>query len=249
MATRKPLILVVDDDRGLLKLLKRDLEMEDYQVATASDGETGLRMIRDREPDLVLLDILMPGLDGFEVCELARRFSEVPIIMLTARSQVESISRGLEIGADDYVVKPFGHAELVARIQSVLRRYRYREEMPQAPFRAGGLHIDFSRRLVTVEGRAVRLPPTEYRILCVLARNADRVVTHEQLLSEVWGKGARRKVHGLQVATNRLREKIGDDPTDPRYIFTRSGVGYMLSTRDTIAARGRSGKSPTTGKS
>ena len=228
MASRKPLILVVDDDRGLLKLVRRDLELEDYGVITASDGKTGLQLIEDEEPTLIILDVMMPGLDGFQVCERTRDFSAVPIIMLTAKSRLQDVVNGLDIGADDYVIKPFGTDELLARVKAVLRRSKFPEQMVQPPFTSGNLHIDFAQHRVTLGEKEVILTPTEYRLLCLLACNAGRVLTQDQLLTEVWGWQYHGDVHILQVAVNRLRKKIEDDPNNPKYIATRSGIGYIF---------------------
>ena len=228
MPYRKLLVLVVDDDPGLLKLVRVNLEMEGYSVVTALDGKAALQLINDEEPALILLDIMMLGMDGFQVCESVREFSEVPIIMLTARGRPEDIVHGLDIGADDYVIKPFSINELLARVKAVLRRKKFPEEMPQPPFTSGELCIDFSGRQVTVAGKEVVLPPTEYRILCLLARNAGRVITQDHLLTEIWGQEYRGDTHTLQVAIARLRKKIGDDPSNLKYILTRPGIGYTF---------------------
>lgn len=229
MASRKPLILVVDDDPGLLKLMKRDLLSDGYRAITASDGKTGLQLIEDEEPTLVILDVMMPGLDGFEVCQRVRRFSNVPIIMLTAKGRLEDVVHGLDIGADDYVTKPFGIDALLSRIRAVLRRTKFTEEMPQPSFTSGGLSIDFARHRVTLDGKQVVLTATEYRLLCLLACNVGTVLAQDHLLSEVWGWEYRGDTHLLQVAVNRLRKKIDDDPGKPKYIFTRPGIGYIFS--------------------
>ena len=195
---------------------------------TASDGKTGLQLIEDEDAALVLLDIIMPGLDGFQVCERTRHFSNVPIIMLTAKSRIEDVVNGLDTGADDYVTKPFGTDELLARVKATLRRSRFPEEMVQPPFTSGKLHIDFAQHRVTLDEKEVILTSTEYRLLCLLACNAGRVLTQDQLLTEVWGWQYHGDVHILQVAVNRLRKKIGDDPNNPKYIATRSGIGYIF---------------------
>jgi len=228
MPIRKPLIVAVDDDARVLKLITYELEPEGYRVITARDGERGLQAIADEEPALVLLDVMMPNLDGFEVCRRVREFSDVPIVMLTARGRTEDIVNGLEAGADDYVIKPFSIDELLARMKAVLRRAKLPEEMPQPSFMAGKLCIDFSRHRVTLDGEEVVLPPTQYRVLCLLARHAGKVVTHEQILTDVWGWEYQSDSHVLQIAMNRLRKNIGDDPTKPTYIVTRSGIGYMM---------------------
>ena len=228
MPYRKLLVLVVDDDPGLLKLVRVNLEMEGYSVITALDGETALQLTNDEKPALILLDIMMPGMDGFQVCEYVRQTSEVPIIMLTAKGRQEEIVHGLDIGADDYVVKPFGVKELLSRVKAVLRRKKFPKEMPQPLFTSGELCIDFSGHQVTVDGKEVVLPPTEYRVLCLLARNAGRVITLNYLLAEIWGDKYLGDIHILQVAIARLRKKIGDDASNPKYIFTRPGIGYTF---------------------
>jgi len=229
MPSRKPLILVIDDDPGLLKLMKRDLLSDGYRAITASDGKTGLQLIEDEQPTLVLLDVMMPGLNGFQVCQRARRFSDVPIIMLTAKGRLEDVVHGFDIGADDYVVKPFCVEQLLARVKAVLRRAKFPEKMVRPLFTSGELAIDFALHRVTLDGKVVILTTTEYRLLCLLACNAGMVLTQDQLLTEVWGWQYHGDSHILQVAVNRLRKKIDDDPGKPKYISTRSGIGYIFS--------------------
>ena len=228
MSRLAPRILVIDDDPGLLKLVSRDLKMEGYGVITAGDGKAGLQIIQDEKLDLVLLDIMMPGMDGFQVCQSVREFSDMPVIMLTARGQTEDVTHGLDLGADDYIKKPFRTTELVARVKAVLRRFRFPEEIPQPPFILGGLRIDFSSHVVSVDGEEVLLTPTDYRLLCLLVRNAGRVMTQDQLLTEIWGWEYIGETHLLQVAMNRLRKKIGDQIPNSRYIVTRPGIGYVF---------------------
>ena len=228
MPTQENSILVVDDDPGLLKLMRHTLEMEGYDVTTASDGKTGLQLIEDEQPSLVLLDIMMPGMDGFQVCQRVRKYLKVPIIMLTAKSRVDDMVQGFDVGADDYVTKPFGTDELVARVKTILRRTGSQDRMRRSPFTSDGLRIDFANRQVTIDGKEVILTPTEFRVLCPLAANAGRVITHNQLLSEVWGWEQRGNPHILKTFVARLRKKMGDDPSKPKYIVTRPGVGYMF---------------------
>lgn len=228
MSFLKPLVLVVDDDPGLVKLLKGVLEVEGFRVATAGDGKRALQLIDDEEPDLVLLDIMMPGMDGFQVCEHIRKSSGVPIIMLTAKASPEDMVHGLDLGADDYVIKPFGIGELLARVKAVLRRTKYPEEIVRLSFASGKLCIDFTRHQVTLAGEEVVLTPIEYRVLCLLARNAGKVITHSYLLSQVWGSQCAGDTHLLQVAVARIRKKIGDDPGNPSYIVTRPHIGYAF---------------------
>ncbi len=228
MPHRKPVVLVVDDDPGILKLVSLNLELEGYQVLTANEGKLAVQIVENDQPTLVILDIMMAGMDGFQVCQRVREFSEVPIIMLTAKGRVEDVIHGLDVGADDYVVKPFSTDELLARVRAVLRRARFPEEMPQPPFAAGDLTIDFSRHQVNIDDTEVVLTPTEYRILCMLARNAGKALTQDQLLTEVWGQEYCGDTHILQVAVARLRKKLNDDPGSPKYILTRPGIGYMF---------------------
>lgn len=228
MPLQKSLIVVVDDDPGILKLVSLNLQLEGFSVITASDGKEALQLIRNSQPALVLLDIMMPVMDGFQTCERIREFSDVPIIMLTAKNGTEDIVRGLDMGADDYVVKPFSINELVARVKAVLHRTKFPQEVPQPTFLSGDLTIDFAQHQVKIADREIVLPPTEYRILCLLARNVGRVITHEQLLTEVWGREYRGDTHILQVAIARLRKRLGDDPGNPQYIATRPGIGYTF---------------------
>lgn len=230
MSDRTPLILVIDDDLALLKLMRRDLQLAGYRAITASNGKTGLQLIKNEEPTLVILDIMMPGLDGFQVCERIREFSPVPIIMLTAKGRPEDIIHGLEIGSDDYVTKPFSIEVVLARIKAVLRRAQFPEEMVRSTFTSGELSIDFSRHRVTLDKREIALTPTEYGILRLLACNAGSMVTHDHLLTEIWGLEYRGDTHILQAAVNRLRKKIGDTGSNRKYIITRSGVGYTLKS-------------------
>jgi DNA-binding response OmpR family regulator len=228
MSSRKPSILVVDDDPRILKLMKRDLQLEGYRVATATGGRIALQLIQDEEPDLIILDIMMPDMDGLQVCQRVRQFSQVPIIMLTAKAQSEDVIHGLEIGAEDYVVKPFSVDIVLARVKAVLRRTKFTEEMPQAVLTSGELHIDVAQHRVRLAGDEIKLTSTEYRLLCLLARNAGKVIPLDRLLTEVWGWQYRGDTHLLQVAINRLRKKLKDNPRSPRYIVTRSGIGYLF---------------------
>lgn len=228
MPNGRPLILVIDDDPALLKLMRRSLELDGYDVSTAADGKTGLQLIEDEEPALVLLDIMMPDVDGFRVCERVRSFLNVPIIMLTAKGRLEDMVHGFDVGADDYVTKPFSTDELLARVKTVLRRTTFPKRMPGPPFTSNGLRIDFANRQVTINGKEVILTPTEYRVLCPLALNAGRVITHDQLLTEVWGEEYRGNTYILKTFVSRLRKKIKDDPSNPKYIVTRPGIGYIF---------------------
>jgi len=228
MPSRGVSVLVVDDDERVLRLLQRILELEGYRVFTAGSGEAALNMFEQLNPDLVLLDIMMPGMDGLTVCQRIREFSDRPIIMVTAKGNDEEKVRGLDAGADDYVTKPFSAAVLVARIKAVLRRANLLVERPERVFRCGDLVIDPARRLVTVGGVEVRLTATEYALLSYLALNAGRLLTPDQILEKVWGDDYLGETHLLQVNIARLRRKLGDNARNAKYIVTRPGIGYMM---------------------
>ncbi len=228
MLLRKPLLLVVDDDPGLLHLVSHALEAAGYGVITAGDGVTALELVDSQSPSLVLLDVRMPGPDGFQVCQRIRDLTDIPIIMMTVENQDEAIVRGLNTGADDYIPKPFTTNELLARVKAVLRRTKFPEWMPKPIFTCGELSIDFAQHKIMVAEKEVRLTSTEYRILSLLARNAGRVLTQDQLLERVWGTEYRGDHHTLQAAVARLRQKIEDTPQKPKYIVTRRGIGYTM---------------------
>lgn len=234
MASKKTTILVADDDPQLLRLMARNLQMEGYEVITASDGQQTKEQIEQRVFDLVLLDVMMPKMDGFTVCRYVREFSSVPIIMVTARGQDQDKVRGLDLGADDYLAKPFSIEELLARVRSVLRRSQFTANQPspglQATITTGDLTIDFSQHMALLNGREIELTPTEYRLLASLAQNTGRILTQDTLLEQVWGPEYLGESHLLQVNINRLRHKIEEDPTSPHYILTKVGVGYILAS-------------------
>jgi DNA-binding response OmpR family regulator len=233
MPAKRTTILTADDDPQLLRLVSRNLELEDYEVITASDGQQALERIETQMPDLVLLDVMMPKMDGFTVCQRVRAFSAVPIILITARGQDQDKVRGLDLGADDYLTKPFSVDELLARVRAVLRRTLFSAGEPthamNAMTRIGELVIDYRQRLVTAAGRELSLTPTEYRLLAYLAQNAGRIVTQDLLLERIWGAEYVGESHMLQVNINRLRRKIEPDPAHPRYILTKVGIGYQLT--------------------
>jgi DNA-binding response OmpR family regulator len=235
MPAKKTTILTADDDPQLLRLVARNLELEDYDVLTASDGKQALEQIEQHAPDLVLLDVMMPRMDGFTVTSRLRECSAVPIIIVTARGQDQDKVRGLDLGADDYLTKPFSIEELLARVRSVLRRAQFTvSEHTQAmrtTMTLGELTIDVAQHLVTMGGREMELTPTEYRILAYLAQNAGRVVTQDFLLEHVWGSEYVGEGHMLQVNINRLRRKIEPDPMHPNYILTKVGIGYLLAAQ------------------
>jgi len=232
MPGRKTTVLAVDDDVRVLRMMHRILEVEGYHVADASDGRTALDAIDEEDPDLILLDIMLPDTDGYTLCHRIREFSKAPVVMVTARGNDGEKILGFDAGADDYVTKPFSSLELVARVRAVLRRTALREERGSATFQFDDLTVDFARRRVTVAGQEADLTATEYRVLCYLAGNAGRVVTPDQILEHVWGEAYTGETHLLQVYIARLRRKIGDETKDPRYILTRPGIGYMMRKCD-----------------
>ncbi len=224
-------MLVVDDERRYRELLEMNLSRRGYRVLQAKDGLEALNAMEQEEPDLVILDLKLPDMDGYEVCRRIRERSTVPVIMLTARAEHEQKIRGLKLGADDYITKPFSAEELLARVEAVLRR----TEAARAPsghptFDGGELHIDFDQRRVTLRGGEVELSPGEYRLLVQLAANAGRVMVQDELLRRVWGPGYSGATALLQTAIRRLRRKIEDDPASPQYILTKRGVGYVFAT-------------------
>ena len=240
MPAKKTTILTADDDPQLLRLVARNLQLEGYDVITASDGKQALDEIETHAPDLVLLDVMMPKMDGFAVCQRVREFSVVPIIIITARGQDQDKVRGLDLGADDYLTKPFSVEELLARVRAVLRRAQFitneHSHALTTVATIGDLTVDFTQHLVTMNGKELVLTPTEYRILSYLAQNAGRVVTQDLLLEHVWGAEYVGEGHMLQVNINRLRRKIEPDATHPRYIMTKVGIGYLLAAHPDVSA-------------
>ena len=227
MKRGKPCILIVDDEPRYLWTIRMNMEARGYAVIEAQDGQTAIELALNEEPDLIMLDIRMPGMDGFEVCRRVREFSTVPIIMLTALAEDVNKVKGLGVGADDYVTKPFSSKELVARVQAVLRRVEFSDRVKsQSTVQAGDLRVDFVRRLVFVSGQEIHLTSTEYHLLCELIRHADRVLVPDSLLENVWGIGYEGQNHLLRQAIYRLRQKIEPNPKEPRFIQTRPGSGY-----------------------
>jgi two-component system KDP operon response regulator KdpE len=223
-------ILVVEDEPKLVRLMRAVLESAGHRVSAVPDGARALEQVALDPPDLVLLDLLLPGeLDGFAVCRRIREFSMVPVIMVTARAREEEKLRGFEAGADDYVTKPFSARELLARVSAVLRRTRVQADSPPV-VSLGELRIDLAAQRVTRDGEAVHLTPTEYRLLLALARRPGHVITHADLLAEVWGVEYRDEVDYLRTYIRYLRQKLEPDPSNPRYLLTQPGVGYLLAT-------------------
>ena len=226
---RDRLILVVDDEPRMISFMRMNLEIEGCRVISATNGREALEHARDDLPDVILLDIMMPGMDGFEVLRRLRESSSVPVIVLTAKDDEEDRIRGLELGADDYIGKPFSQRELASRIRAVLRRYLIQPPVQQTQLRIDDrLMIDFGKREVYVEGKPIALRPTEYRLLYHLVHNAGWVMSHETLLAKVWGPEYRDESHYLRLYVTYLRQKIEPDPAHPRYILTERGVGYRF---------------------
>ena len=224
-------ILVVDDEPDLVESVRLGfmLQWREVDVLSAADGEAAVDAIESAKPDIVLLDVGLPGRDGFEVLREIRQFSDVPVLMLTARDDALDKVKGLELGADDYVTKPFNHLELMARVKAVLRRHDMPAPTTRAPsFRAGDLEVDFARQEARLGGERLDLTPTEYKILYHLVRNAGHVLQHGTLLAKVWGREYVDEVDYIRVYIRRLREKLGDDPENPRYIRTERGLGYRF---------------------
>jgi len=222
-------ILIVDDDLAIIKFLRANLKAEDYETLTAMDGAEALQTIERELPALVILDIMMPKMDGFEVCQRLREWSQLPIIMLSARGDEEDKVKCLNLGADVYITKPFGGGELIARVRTVLRRTEAAGTIPTQPsFTSGDLEINFVARRVTAAGEEVKLTPTEYALLQELVLNAGKVLTHTHLLNKVWGLEYREERQYLHVFIRRLRTKLEPDLTNPRYIITVPDIGYQF---------------------
>ncbi len=226
---KKTRILVVDDELTIIKFLRANLEARGYEVLAAVNGTEALRTFEMELPDLVILDIMMPEIDGFEVCRRLREWSQIPIIMLSARGDENDKVKCLDLGADDYITKPFGASELIARVRAVMRRTETSGSTPVQPsFSCGDLEINFAQRQVTVAGEEVKLTPTEYSLLQEFAANAGKVLTHTHLLGKVWGSEYREDTQYIHVFVRRLRAKLEPDPANPRYVMTVPGIGYQL---------------------
>jgi DNA-binding response OmpR family regulator len=222
-------ILVVDDEERMVRFIRLNLEHDGFQVSEAFNGKQAVQRLRDVNPDLILLDVMMPDLDGFEVLEMVREISNVPVIMLTAKGEEDDRVRGLEKGADDYVTKPFSPRELVSRVRAVLRRTEGATGSMHGLIEVDErLKIDFDRREVWLESKIVKLRPTEYRLLFHLVQNAGWVVSHDQLLAKVWGYEYRDEPHYVRLYINYLRQKLEKDAANPKYILTERGVGYRF---------------------
>jgi len=221
--------LVVDDEKGLVRIIRLNLEQDGFDVVEAYNGSQAMEKLRTTLPDLVLLDVMMPDTDGFTVLKMIRQIGNIPVIMLTAKGEEDDKIKGLELGADDYVTKPFSPRELTSRIRAVLRRGDFsRDEESGKIIVDDRLTIDFDRHEVWVEGELVQLRPTEYRLLYHLVQNAGWVLTHDQILNKVWGYEYENEPHYVRLYINYLRKKLELDPADPQYILTERGVGYRF---------------------
>jgi two-component system KDP operon response regulator KdpE len=224
-------LLIIEDDVTLNRLLASHLQSLGYEVHSAEGGLEGIKLAEETKPDLLILDIMMPGTDGWEVCRRIRRTSDVPILMLTAKGAQEDVIEGLELGADDYLKKPFDLRELELRLEAILRRSGGTGADKRAAYDDGNLRVDLDRRLVTLHGQPVHLTPTEFRLLSYLMRQRNRVVPHAELLTEVWGPEYVQDTANLSVYVRYLREKLEAVPSEPRYICTEWGVGYRFEAR------------------
>ncbi len=225
-------ILIVDDEPETLKYVGANLKARNYQVHTAADGLEAMRMFQEVRPDLIVLDIGLPGLDGFEVCSAIRRRSTVPILILSAHSNEQEIIEALESGADDYLTKPFGVGELLARVQAILRRAVLTTPKSKRCFACGDLNIDFEKHQVTIAAQEVKLTHTEYELLIYLTQHAGRVLTHRSLLQAIWGPEYGQETDYLWAYIRRLRRKLEPTPAKPQYILTEHGVGYRFCMPD-----------------
>lgn len=225
-------ILVVDDEIEILRALQRSLTAHGYEVFTAGSGEDALEAITLHRPDLILLDLGLPGISGLEVCKQVRAQSNLPIIVLSVKDTERDKVLALDLGADDYVSKPFGINEVLARVRVALRHAAHVRAGTEPTFVAGPLKVDFAQRLVQVNGQEVKLTPTEYDLLKALIKNSGKIMTRQMLLSQVWGTGYSSEAHYLHVYIGQLRRKIEPDPTHPRFILTVSGVGYRFNSEE-----------------
>ncbi len=232
-------IAVIDDAPDVIESVRLGftLQWREVDVLSASTGESGLDLVENERPDLVLLDIGLPDIDGYQVLRRIRDFSDVPVVMLTARDDTMDLVKGLELGADDYVTKPFNHLELLARVKAVLRRLDMPAPASRAPsFRSHDLEMDFARQEVRLHDKPLALTPTEYKLLYHLVRNAGHILPHGTLLAKVWGREYVDEVDYLRVYIRRLRDKLGDDSDEPSYIRTERGLGYRFIARHENAA-------------
>jgi two-component system KDP operon response regulator KdpE len=234
MAEPAPVVLVIDDEVQIRRFLRAGLELDGFIVQDAETGSDALKWVTLQQPDLIILDLGLPDMDGGELLERLRAWSSVPLIVLSVRSNEAEKVRLLEKGADDYVVKPFGMAELLARAHAALRR-QVRASTGEPVVKAGPLAIDLAARFVTLNGARIVLTPKEYKLLQILAQHAGNVVTHQYLLKEVWGSPHANDTHYLRIFVRKLRQKIEQDPTQPRILLTELGIGYRLANPEPVA--------------
>ena len=233
MNTNSKLVLIIDDDPAFLRMVSQVLSRQEYNLLTANSGQEGLRLLFEHKPDLVLLDVVMPKMDGWQVCERIRDISDVPIIMLTGkRVEEEDIARGLEHGADDYLIKPVGNKEMVARVRAVLRRADLaaaNQKKEAVTYHDDYLSVDIGKRRITVSGYQIKLTPREFRLFSLLVENAGQILSHQQLLEKVWGWEYTDDVDYVRIYISHLRHKIEPESGRPKYILTEPGIGYYFS--------------------
>jgi len=221
-------IFIVDDEPQIRKFLKAALSSHGYEVSETDTGRDAIKNLTIRPPDLLILDLGLPDMDGLELLKDLRGWSQLPVIVLSARGQEQTKVDALESGADDYLTKPFGTAELLARVKVALRHALNTELQANPIFEVNGLKVDMDKRVVTVDAKEIKLTPTEYNLLAVMVKHSGKVVTHGQLLKEVWGKRSNEQGHYLRIYMQHLRQKLGDDAMNPKFIITETGIGYRL---------------------
>lgn len=232
MAKADPVIIVIEDDPSIRRFLRTSLGTHGFNVFEADTGKQGIVEASVRKPDLLILDLGLPDMDGVDAIKAIRAWSAVPIIILSARSSEQQKIDALDAGADDYLTKPFGFGELLARIRVALRHSIRPQEQSQADvFATANLQVDLLNRVVSVDGREIHLTPIQYRLLTVLVKHAGKVMTHQQILNEVWGPSYRENAHYLRIYMSQLRQKLETNPTQPKFLLTESGVGYRLKVR------------------
>lgn len=225
----KPVALVVEDESNILRFVRANLRASGYEVASAKNGTEALAQFEERNPHVIILDLMLPEIDGLEVCQRIRSVSDVPIVIITAKDDIQDAVKGLNAGADDYITKPFAVEELLARINAVMRRAKSSViQTPTDKIRLGDMTIDLAQRQVIINNQTAHLTPTEFKLLTILASNPEKVVPHEELLLAIWGQEYKDCTHYLRVSIGRLRQKIEADPSNPEIIVTCSGVGYMI---------------------
>jgi len=223
-----PTILIIEDEESIRRFLRVSLAANGYRLVESGTGADGLLQAATAQPDLIILDLGLPDIDGIDLTRQIREWSRVPIIIVSARGKEQDKVVALDAGADDYLTKPFGVGELLARLRVALRHRAVTQTGGEPVFQNGDLKVDLARRAVTLAGKPIHLTPNEYRLLSILVQHAGRVLTHRQLLKEIWGPGSSQETHYLRVYMNQLRQKIEADPAQPKYLLTESGVGYRL---------------------